>query len=148
MRILVVDDEPRMAAAVEEGLRENGYAVDVAEHGEDALAFAGTAAYDAIVLDVQLPGLDGLTICRRLRADGSVTPILLLTARDTTADKVSGLDCGADDYLTKPFEFDELLERLRALLRRGTGSRAPELRAGDLTLDPAARLVERAGRPI
>jgi DNA-binding response OmpR family regulator len=148
MRLLVVEDEPLMAAAIDEGLRENGYAVDVAPHGEEALAFASTTAYDAIVLDVQLPVVDGLAVCRRLRAGGSVVPILLLTARDTTADKVGGLDSGADDYLTKPFVFDELLARLRALLRRGSASRAPELRAGDLSLDPAARLVERAGRPI
>jgi two-component system, OmpR family, response regulator MprA len=146
--MLIVEDEPRMAAALEEGLRENGYATDVAHDGDEALTFASTSPYDAIVLDVQLPGISGLAVCRALRAAGNCTPILLLTARDTTADKVDGLDNGADDYLTKPFDFDELLARLRALLRRGAPTRDPHLRAGDLMYDPAARLAERGGRPI
>ena len=137
-----------MAAALDEGLRDNGYTTDVATDGPEALSFAETSPYDAIVLDVQLPGLDGLAVCRKLRADGCVTPILLLTARDTTDDKVSGLDSGADDYLTKPFVFDELLARMRALLRRHAPNRDPLLRAGDLTYDPAARVAERGGRPI
>jgi DNA-binding response OmpR family regulator len=137
-----------MAAALEAGLSESGYTVDVAADGDEAQAFARTSAYDAILLDVQLPVVDGLTVCRRLRAAGTLTPILLLTARDTTADKVSGLDSGADDYLTKPFDFPELLARLRALLRRGSPLREARIRVADLTFDPAARLVERRGRPI
>ncbi len=137
-----------MADAIDEGLRDNGYTTDVAADGAEALAFVDTTPYDAIVLDIQLPDIDGLAVCRTLRAGGSLTPILLLTARDTTTDKVAGLDSGADDYLTKPFVFDELLARLRALLRRSSPSRDPCLRAGDLTYDPAARVAERGGRAI
>ena len=149
VRVLIVEDEPRMAAAIDQGLREHGYATDVAGDGGEALAFVGTTPYDAIVLDVQLPGgLDGLAVCRNVRARGAATPILLLTARDTTADKVAGLDSGADDYLTKPFDFEELLARLRALLRRSSTTRDPHLRVGDLVYDPAARVAERAGRPL
>jgi DNA-binding response OmpR family regulator len=148
VRILVVEDEPRMASALEEGLHEAGYTVDVAEDGEEGLTFAQTSPYDAVVLDVQLPAVDGLAVCRRLRESGSTTPILLLTARDTTTDKVLGLDSGADDYLTKPFAFDELLARLRALLRRDSAHREPTLRVGDLTFDPAARIVERGGQEV
>ena len=148
MRVLVVEDEAPMASALEAGLSENGYTVDVASDGDEALAYARTTPYDTIVLDVQLPGIDGFAVCRALRAAGSPTPILLLTARDTTADKVGGLDSGADDYLTKPFAFDELLARLRALLRRRSPTRDPCLRAGDLVYDPAARLAERGGQPL
>src|SRR5689334_6905083 len=112
VRVLIVEDELKMASILEEGLGENGYTVDVATNGSDALMFATTTPYDAILLDIQLPEMSGLTVCQKLRASGSATPILLLTARDTTADKVQGLDSGADDYLTKPFVFDELLARL------------------------------------
>jgi len=118
-----------MADARDEGLRDNGYTTDVAADGAEALSFVDTTPYDAVVLDIQLPDIDGLAVCRTLRAGGSLTPILLLTARDTTTDKVAGLDSGADDYLTKPFVFDELLARLRALLRRSSPSRDPCLRA-------------------
>ena len=148
MRVLVVEDEPRLASSLEQGLREHGYAVDKALNGVDALAFTSTSQYDTIVLDVQLPGVDGLSVCRRLRSTGSLTPILLLTARDTTADKVAGLDSGADDYLTKPFDFDELLARVRALVRRGTPGRDAVLKVSDLELDPASRVVTRAGQPV
>jgi two-component system OmpR family response regulator len=148
MRVLVAEDEVRLAQSLGQGLREQGYAVDIALTGDDALAFACVHPYDAVVLDIQLPGIDGLSVCRKLRSSGSAAPILLLTARDTTADKVAGLDSGADDYLTKPFEYDELLARVRALLRRGTPARDAQLHVGDLTLDPAARLVARGGIPI
>src|SRR5690349_21193877 len=113
MRILVVEDEPKLAASLDEGLREADYIVDVAADGEQALHFTGTSTYDAMILDIQLPRVNGLEVCRQVRARGSQTPILLLTARDTLDDKVAGLDRGADDYLTKPFEFAELLARLR-----------------------------------
>ena len=148
MRVLVVEDEPKLAASLDECLREADYTVDVAFDGEEALDFTRTSTYDAIVLDIQLPRLDGLEVCRRVRAHGSVTPILLLTARDTVEDKVAGLDRGADDYLTKPFELAELLARLRALLRRTGVQKDGLLRLADLTLDPAARTVHRAERPI
>jgi DNA-binding response OmpR family regulator len=148
MRALVVEDEPKLAAAIGEGLREAEYTVDVAADGEEALLYAGTSSYDVIVLDVLLPRIDGLEVCRRLRADGSQTPILLLTARDTLGDKVAGLDQGADDYLTKPFELAELLARLRALLRRNGPQRDGLLRISDLTLDPASRIVRRADHSI
>jgi two-component system, OmpR family, response regulator MprA len=148
MRVLVVEDEPKLAASLDESLREADYTVDVASDGEEALDFTRTSTYDAIVLDIQLPRVDGLEVCRRVRAHGSVTPILLLTARDTVEDKVAGLDRGADDYLTKPFELAELLARLRALLRRTGAQKDGLLRLGDLTLDPAAHAVHRAERPI
>jgi DNA-binding response OmpR family regulator len=147
-RVLVVEDELKLGSALESGLGEAQYTVDLALDGEEALDFARTVEYDAIVLDVLLPKIDGLEVCRRLRAAGSRSPILLLTARDALADKVAGLDSGADDYLTKPFAFDELLARLRALLRRDSATREPLLRLGDLTLDPAAQRVTRADRPI
>jgi two-component system response regulator MprA len=148
MRILVVEDEPKLAAALDEGLREAQYTVDVAADGEEALDFARTSTYDAMVLDIQLPSIGGLEVCRRVRAQGSLTPILLLTARDTPDDKVAGLDRGADDYLTKPFELAELLARLRALLRRNGAQKDGLLRVADLVLDPASRAVHRAERPI
>src|SRR6266496_2338967 len=148
MRILVVEDEPKLAASLDEGLREAEYTVDVAADGEEALGYASTSTYDAIVLDIQLPRVDGLEVCRRVRAGGSLTPILLLTARDTLDDKVAGLDRGADDYLTKPFELAELLARLRALLRRNGFQKDGLLRVADLTLDPASRTVQRSERSI
>ncbi|MGE3268955.1 MAG: response regulator transcription factor [Chloroflexota bacterium] len=148
MRILVVEDEPRMAATLGEGLREAGYTVDIAVDGAEGLDYLSTVPYDAVLLDVQLPKLDGFEVCRQMRAKGLLTPVLMLTARDTTADKIHGLDSGGDDYLTKPFAFDEMLARLRALLRRGSTQRDPRLQVSDLSLDPAARLVDRGGREI
>ena len=128
-----------MAALLQRGLREEGHVADIAVRGEDALWMAQGAAYDAIVLDVMLPGPDGFETCRRLREDGVWAPVLMLTARDAVADRVEGLDAGADDYLLKPFSFAELLARLRALVRRAPGERPTLLRVGDLSLDPAAR---------
>jgi two-component system, OmpR family, response regulator len=148
MRALVVEDEPKMAALLRRGLVEEGWAADVAGSGEDAVVLARAAPYDAVVLDVMLPGLDGLAVCRELRAAGVWAPILLLTARDRVADRVAGLDAGADDYLTKPFSFAELLARLRALARRGHPERPAVLAAGSLRLDPAARRVWRGEVPI
>ena len=138
MRVLVVEDEKKLGRLLGRGLREEGYAADVADRGEDALWMARAVPYNAIVLDVMLPGLDGFEICRRLRADDVWAPVLMLTARDTVEDRVSGLDVGADDYLTKPFAFEELLARLRALTRRSPVERPPVLEVGDLRLDPAA----------
>ncbi|HET6832158.1 MAG TPA: response regulator transcription factor [Solirubrobacterales bacterium] len=143
MRVLIVEDEVKMAGLLQRGLRAEGMAVDVTPRGEDALWMAGSTEYDAIVLDVMLPGIDGFEVCRRLRADGVWAPVLMLTARDNVADRVAGLDGGADDYLTKPFSYSELLARLRALARRGAPERPAVLRVGDLTLDPAARQVQR-----
>jgi two-component system, OmpR family, response regulator len=143
VRALVVEDEPKMAALLRRGLVEEGYAADVAATGEDALWMARAAPYDAIVLDVMLPGVDGFDVCRQLRAGGVWSPILLLTARDGVEDRVAGLDGGADDYLTKPFSFAELLARLRALARRGPAERPAVLEIGTLRLDPATRQVRR-----
>jgi two-component system OmpR family response regulator len=137
MRLLVVEDEPKLAALVARGLREEGYAVDVAERGEDAVWMAQAAPYDAVLLDVMLPGLDGFAVCRRLRERGVWSPILMLTARDAVDDRVMGLDSGADDYLAKPFSFDELLARVRALVRRPPVERPVVLEVGSLRLDPA-----------
>jgi two-component system OmpR family response regulator len=143
MRVLVVEDDVKMAGLLRRGLEEEGYAVDIAQNGAEAV-WAGTEnPYDAIVLDVMLPDLDGFSVCRQLREAGRWAPILMLTARDSVPDRVAGLDAGADDYLTKPFAFTEFLARLRALLRRGAGERPAILRSGDLTLDPATRLVRR-----
>jgi two-component system, OmpR family, response regulator len=139
MRVLVVEDEPKMAILVARGLREEGHAADIASRGEDALWMASAAPYDAIVLDVMLPGLDGFATCRQLREQGVWAPVLMLTARDAVGDRVDGLDAGADDYLLKPFSFAELLARLRALARRAPAERPTLLEAGDLSLDPAAR---------
>jgi two-component system OmpR family response regulator len=139
MRVLVVEDEPKMATLVARGLREEGHAADVAARGEDALWMASSAPYDAIVLDVMLPGLDGFATCRQLRKQGVWAPVLMLTARDAVGDRVDGLDAGADDYLLKPFSFAELLARLRAIVRRAPAERPTLLEAGDLHLDPAAR---------
>jgi len=139
MRALVVEDEVKMAALIRRGLVEEGYAADVARTGEEALWMAGATPYDAIVLDVMLPGRNGLDVCRSLRESGVWSPILMLTARDGVEDKVSGLDSGADDYLSKPFSFAELLARLRALTRRGPSERPAVLQVGTLRLDPATR---------
>jgi two-component system, OmpR family, response regulator len=148
MRVLIVEDEVKMAAVIRRGLREEGMAVDVTECGEDALWMAGSTEYDAIVLDVMLPGIDGLETCRRLRDDGVWSPVIMLTARDAVEDRVAGLDGGADDYVTKPFSFAELLARLRALARRGPAERPVLLEVGDLRLDPATRQVWRGDREI
>jgi two-component system OmpR family response regulator len=148
MRILVVEDEAKMAGLIRRGLREEGLAVDVAGCGEDALWMAGATEYDAIVLDVMLPGIDGFETCRRLRADGVWTPVLMLTARDAVEDRVAGLDSGGDDYLVKPFSFAELLARLRALTRRGEVERPAVLEVGDLRLDPATRQVWRGEQEV
>ena len=139
MRVLVVDDEPKLSALVARALREDGHAADVAANGNDALWMAEAAPYDAIVLDVMLPGVDGFEVLRRLRARQVWTPVLMLTARDAIVDRVDGLDAGADDYLTKPFSFDELLARLRAIARRGPVERPTIIEVGDLRLDPAGR---------
>jgi two-component system, OmpR family, response regulator len=139
MRAIVVEDELKMAALIRRGLVEEGYAADVARTGEEAVWMARATPYDAIVLDVMLPGQNGLEVCRLLRESGVWSPILMLTARDGVEDKVSGLDSGADDYLTKPFSFAELLARLRALTRRGPSERPAVLEVGSLRLDPATR---------
>ena len=145
MRVLIVEDEPRMAALLKRGLEEEGYVTDVAPDGEEGLWLGTENLYDAVVLDAMLPKLDGFEVCRRLRAERRWAPVLLLTARDGVADRIRGLDAGADDYLTKPFAFGELAARLRALVRRGRSERPAVLTVGDLTLDPATRLVTRAG---
>jgi two-component system OmpR family response regulator len=139
MRVLIVEDEAKMAGLIRRGLRREGMAVDLAADGEEALWRAEAVDYDAIVLDLMLPGIDGLEVCGRLREAGVWSPILMLTARDAVSDRVAGLDRGADDYLTKPFSYAELLARLRALARRGASERPTELRIGDLRLDPATR---------
>jgi two-component system OmpR family response regulator len=148
VRVLVVEDDPKMAALVRRGLAEDGVVVDSAATGEDALWMAGSSPPDAIVLDVMLPGIDGFETCRRLRADGVWSPVLMLTARDGVEDRIAGLDGGADDYLVKPFSFGELHARLRALVRRGAEPRPAVLEVGDLRLDPATRRVWRRGAEI
>ena len=149
MRVLVVEDERKVASFIRQGLEEEGHAVDVAADGVRALELAlGGPPYDLIVLDVMLPGKDGLAVLRTLRGERVPTPVLLLTAKDRVADKVTGLDLGADDYLTKPFAFGEFLARVRALLRRGSDQGAAILRVADLTLDPATRQAARGARRI
>ena len=150
MKLLVVEDEHRIAQAVKEGLEEEGYAVDVEHDGEAGYNAASAAPdeYDLIILDVMMPGLDGTEVAAKLRKDGNHTPILMLTAKDAERDIVKGLDTGADDYLAKPFSFDVLLARIRALLRRPHQSLGETLSVGDLTLDPAEKRVERAGQFI
>jgi two-component system OmpR family response regulator len=137
MRILVVEDEPKLARLLSRGLGEEGHPTDLASTGEEALWMAADDRYDAIILDVMLPGADGFTICRELRTRGIWTPVLMLTARDAIEDKIQGLDTGADDYLVKPFSFSELVARLRALVRRAPTERPVELQVGELRLDPA-----------
>jgi two-component system OmpR family response regulator len=148
MKILVVEDELKMASLIRRGLAEEGYAADIASTGEDALWMAEAHPYDAIVLDVMLPGLSGFETCRRLRIAGIWAPVVMLTARDAVEDRVNGLDAGADDYLTKPFSFAELLARLRAIARRGGVERPTALEVGDLRLDPATRKAWRGDREI
>ena len=146
--MLVVEDDAKMAAAIRRGLRFEGLVVDVASGGEQALRMAGATEYEAIVLDVMMPGLDGFETCRRLRAGGVWTPVLMLTARHSVEDRVRGLDRGADDYLTKPFSLAELMARIRALARRGPVERPTVLAVGELRLDPATREVWRGDRRI
>jgi len=138
VRVLVVEDETKLGNLLSRGLREEGWSADLAERGEEALWMAQAVDYDAIVLDVMLPGLDGFAVCRKLRSDGVWSPVLMLTARDAVDDRVTGLDAGADDYLAKPFSFEELLARLRALTRRAPVERPAVLAVGGLRLDPAA----------
>jgi len=144
----VVEDEVKMSALIRRGLQEEGMAVDVTDKGEDALWMAGSTEYDAIVLDVMLPGIDGFETCRKLRKDEVWSPVLMLTARDAVEDRVAGLDGGADDYLTKPFSFAELMARIRALARRGPVEHPSVLEIGDLRLDPATRQVWRGKTEI
>jgi len=148
VRVLIVEDEVKLAAIIRRGMRERGVLADVATTGEDALWMAGATDYSAIVLDVMLPGIDGFETCRRLRDDGVWAPVLMLTARDAVADRIAGLDGGADDYLVKPFAFDELLARLRALARRTPPERPAVLAVGALRLDPAARSAWRGGTEL
>ena len=148
MRILLVEDEPSAASMLAKGLREEAYAVDIAADGETALSQATVNDYDVIVLDVVLPGMDGFKVCRELRANGLTVPVLMLTARDAVEDRVEGLDSGADDYLPKPFDFDELLARVRALLRRKPALYPEVITVGDLAIHTRTRQVTRAGRSI
>jgi two-component system copper resistance phosphate regulon response regulator CusR len=148
LRILLVEDERAAAQVLAQGLREQGYSVDVARDGEEGSYKAHITPYDLFILDVQLPRKDGLTLCRELRNAGHSTPILMLTARDAVEDRIAGLDHGADDYLTKPFEYRELLARIRALLRRGGTQYVDAIDVGDLHLDLKARRVTRAGQPM
>jgi two-component system OmpR family response regulator len=148
VRVLVVEDEVKMMGLLRRALEEEGYAVDGASNGSDGVWLGTENEYDAVLLDLMLPDLDGFDVCRKLREAGRWSPVLMLTARDAVTDRVAGLDAGADDYLTKPFSVAELLARLRALIRRGAVERPAILRAGDLTLDPTTRSVERAGREI
>lgn len=148
MRALIVEDDVKMAGLIRRGLLEEGYAADVAARGEDAIWMASATEYDAIVLDVMLPGIDGFEVCRRLRQAGVWSPVLMLTARDAVEDRIAGLDTGADDYLTKPFAFAELLARLRALARRGPVEQPPVIEVGDLKLDPRSHQVWRGEREI
>ncbi len=148
MRVLVVDDEVRLADGIRRGLEAEGFAVDVAHDGVEGLWYARENEYSAILLDIMLPGMSGYAVCRTLRDEENWTPVLMLTAKDGEWDEVEGLDTGADDYLTKPFSFAVLLARLRALVRRGATARPATLSAGDLVLDPARKIVTRAGEPI
>ncbi|MCB0089914.1 MAG: response regulator transcription factor [Caldilineaceae bacterium] len=148
MRVLVVEDEPRMARLIRQGLEEDAYAVDVIGNGADALDWVQSADYDMVLLDILLPGMDGLAVCRQLRDHGYIMPILMLTALGTLPDKVSGLDSGADDYLVKPFAIQELTARLRALARRTGAQKSAILRIGDLHLDTAAKQAQRGDRHI
>jgi two-component system OmpR family response regulator len=148
MRLLLVEDDVKLVRALRRGLEREGYAVDLAGDGDDALAQARAHDYDAVVLDVMLPGRDGFSVCQELRRHANWVPVLMLTARDHVKDRIRGLDAGADDYLVKPFDFGELLARLRALARREPAERPTVIELGDLRVDPARYLVTRAGREI
>jgi two-component system OmpR family response regulator len=148
LRLLVVEDARKMSGLLQRAFREDGYAVDVQASGRDAVWMASECDFDAVILDVGLPDIDGFDVCRQLRARERWMPILMLTARDGVPERVRGLDAGADDYLTKPFHIDELRARMRALIRRGPAERPAVLTAGDLVLDPAARTVHRGGTPV
>ena len=148
MRVLVVEDEPKMARALRQGLRRQGHASEVVLTGNDAVHYAREFDFDVIVLDVMLPDLDGFEVCRQLRLKSIWTPVLMLTARDSVEDRIRGLDVGADDYLVKPFSFEEFLARLRALMRRAPAPRAPVLSVGHVTLDPASHVVTCDGKPV
>ena len=148
MRVLVVEDEALIARALREGLEADGYSVDVADRGDDGLWHATEQSYDAIILDLMLPGMNGYVVCRELRAKGITTPVMMLTAKDGEFDQIEGLDTGADDYVTKPFSLGVVLARLRALIRRGPTERPATLAAGDLTLDPSSRECRRGDQLI
>lgn len=148
MRILVVDDDVRLRSVVSRGLAEEGYAVDTARDGEEAQYLAGINEYDLVLLDIMMPKMDGLTVCKALRASQQEVPVLMLTARDAVSDRVTGLDAGADDYLVKPFAFEELLARVRALIRRGAPTRSPVLSFADLELNTVGRRLQRGGKKI
>jgi len=148
MHVLIVEDEKKMAELLKKGLEEENHSVSLAFDGRDALEMAQALEYDAIVLDLMLPGIDGFEVARRLRKSGNATPILVLTARDTVPDVVKGLDIGADDYMTKPFSFEEFLARLRSVSRRGSAPRPNLLQVADLSLNPASHVVTRAGEEI
>jgi two-component system, OmpR family, response regulator len=148
MRLLLVEDDVKLARALSRGLEREGYAIDVADTGDDALERALAGSYDGVVLDVMLPGRDGFSVCRELRRSKLRLPVLMLTARGDVSDRIRGLDAGADDYLVKPFDFGELLARLRALFRRGPTDRPEVLEVGDLRIDPAARRVTRDGQDV
>ena len=148
MRLLVVEDDLRLSDVLVRGLREAGYAVDAVDDGKSALYQVAINSYDGVVLDVMIPGIDGFEVCRRIRLDHSAVPVLMLTARDAVDDRIHGLDSGADDYLTKPFDFGELLARVRALLRRTPVVVAPTLRVGDLEIDTASHRVHRADEEV
>ena len=148
MRILIVEDDKKVAAFLQKGLREEQYAVDICTNGIDALYYAKINTYDVIILDVMLPGKDGFAVCREMRQNSMLTPIIMLTAKDSTEDKVIGLSEGADDYLTKPFSFEELLARIRALLSRSQDDKTKVLKVGDLEMEPLRHLVTRSGKKI
>ena len=148
MRLLIVEDDKKVGAFLERGLKEESYAVDLCRDGEEALYLAQVNPYDVIILDIMLPGKDGFAVCRKLREKAVLTPVIMLTAKDSLDDKIFGLNEGADDYLTKPFSFEELLARIRALLRRGRDYKGKVLRVADLELDPLKRLVTRGGRRV
>jgi two-component system, OmpR family, response regulator len=148
MRLLIAEDDPKLSRALARGLRAEGYAVDTAATGDEALLQARVYDYDAVILDVMLPGPDGFVVCRTLRDEGRWSPVLMLTARDGVKDRIGGLDAGADDYLVKPFDFGELVARVRALVRRGAPERPAVLCVGDLEVDPALRVVTRGGARV
>ena len=148
MRLLIAEDDLKLQKALARGLRAEGYAIDTASTGDEALLQARVYDYDAVILDVMLPGPDGFVVCRTLRDEGRWSPVLMLTARDGVKDRIGGLDAGADDYLVKPFDFGELVARLRALVRRGAPERPAVLRVGELEVDPASRVVTRFGTSV